>query len=167
MKSLDAHEIVHTVLEAFRGLPAKLASITDKSASWYQSHGRTPKTDDPVANGNCSAVTHYMRFARLYETAEPGSGRMLSNRVYAALDAEFAARDLLDSSQSELHIDVIDETCDVEKWLARFDLENASRKDLLEFETECDEAIEAVLNAKSKARARIRNIELQRRQANV
>lgn len=159
---MHAHEIIHTVLTAFRGLPVKLAAITDKSASWYQSHGRAPKTEDAIANGNCSPVTHYMRYCRLFETSEPGAGKMINHRVHAALDQEFSEQDLTDIRQSELHVDVIDETCDVEKWLARFDIQRASRNDLLGFETECDEAIEAVFAAKSSARARIRQIELER-----
>ena len=162
MKSTDAHTIVHSVLEAFRGLPAKLASITDKSASWYQSHGRVPKTVDPVANGNVSAVTHYMRYVRLFEMAEPGSGRMLNNRTHAALDGEFAEKDLREVSQTTLHLDVIDETCDVQRWLTKFDLENATRDELALFMDECDQATDAIMAAKSSALARKRLLEMER-----
>lgn len=164
---MESHQIIRTVFDAFRGLPAKLAAISDKSESWYQSHGRTPKTEDPTANGNVSAVTHYMRYARQFEVVEPGSGRMLNNRVHAALDQEFSTRDLHEVSQGDLHVGVIDETCDVEKWLARFDIKHASRTELLGFERECDEAIESMLTAKSIARARIRMIELERSKAVV
>lgn len=167
MKSIEAHEIVHSVLEVFRGLPARLASITGKSPSWYQSHGRTPKTLDPVANGNVSPVTHYMRYARKYEMAEPGSGRMLSNRVHAELDAEFAESDLIAVPQRNLEVDVIDQTCDVQKWLARFDIENASRNELLGFEKECDEASDAISAAKARARLRLKQIEMERGQTVV
>lgn len=162
MKSIEAHEIVHGVLEVFRGLPSRLASITGKSASWYQSHGRTPKTFDPVANGNVSPVTHYMRYARKFEMAEPGSGRMLNNRVHAELDSEFAQMDLHEVPQRNLEVDVIDQTCDVQKWLARFDIENASRNDLLGFEKECDQALDAIAAAKARARVQLKEIEMER-----
>ncbi len=162
MTRTDAHQIVHDVQEAFRGLAAKLSAITDKTASWYQSHGRTPKTEDALANGNVSPVTHYMRYARQYEAAEPGSGRMLSNRVFAALDMEFAEKDLRDVTQSHLHVDVIDEVGDVQRWLAKFDLHNATRNELLGFERECNEANDAICAARARARVRLRELELER-----
>lgn len=164
-KSMEPYAIVRTVFDAFKGLPRKLADISSNSEAWYASHGRAPKTEDPIASGNASPVTHYVRYCRKFEAVEPGAGLMLNNRVFAALDEEFTHRDLGNLNQGDLHVEVIDETCDVEKWLARFDIKHASRAELLEFEKQCDEAIESVFKAKSTARARIVQIEMERRQA--
>lgn len=133
----NPYEIVHAVLDKFRGLPERLARITDKTPEWYRSHGREPKTSNPEMSGNVSPVTHYMRYCGLFEAVHPGAGRMLSNRVHGVLDAEFAERDALLSSPVDL--------------------------ELLVFQRECDEACDAILAAKARARVQQRKIESGRR----
>jgi hypothetical protein len=76
----------------------------------------------------------------------------MSNRTNDALQSEFAESDLGNTTQQEINVNVLAETCDVEKWLARFDLAKASNSELRDFEQECDEAIEAILAAKARAR---------------
>lgn len=159
----EPYALVHSVHEEYKHAE-KLARITGKSAEIYRSHGREPKSSNPIANGNVSPVTHYMSYCELYEAAEPGSGRMLNARVHEELETRFTERDLK-TTQRDLHIGVEDETCDVRKWLASHDIPNATRMELLDFERECDEAIEAINQAKSKARVRIREIEKDRRAA--
>lgn len=147
----NAHEIVHTVLDTYHGLPERLAAITGKSAEIYRSHGRMPKTIDPIASGNVSPVTHLMTYARLLEAAMPGAGRMLICRLFAALDTEFG--EVSNKSQADIHISIEDESCDVRKMLARKALDTFTPSELRTFEDECDEAIEAFQDAKSKARS--------------
>lgn len=158
----NSWDLVRSVLDKFRGLPVKLSGMTDKCEETYRSHGREPKTSNPIANGNVSPVTHYLRYVRLYEAADPGAGQMLSNRVFEALAAEFAENDLLDTSQPEIEVEIINETCDVEKWLSRYDLKAASRPELLEFDRECDEAIDTIMRAKGTARATLKLREVKR-----
>jgi hypothetical protein len=81
-----------------------------------------------------------------------GSGRTLNNLVHEALDSEFAENALGNTTQSDLQVGILSEVCDVEKWLVKVDLATAARPQLLEFEKECDEAVGAILEAKSRAR---------------
>lgn len=149
---LKAYEIIYSVLEAYSGLPGKLARMTGKTDTWHRSHGYEPRTSNPLSNGNKSAVDDYMAFCERYEAVERGSGRMLSSRVFAELDSRFAENDFTEDSQRDLHVGIETETCDVRKWLASFDVENASRNDLMNFEQQCDEAVEAIYKAKGRAR---------------
>lgn len=151
---IAAFEIVHSVLDQHRGLPERLHAMNGKSAEWYRSHGRKPKTEDPIANGNVSEVEHYMRYCRKYEAGSRGAGRMLSHSVFAALESEFCEQGEVD--QVQLEISVIDETCDVQKWLAMFDIPTASRRDLVQFIDECKEAEDAIGQAKAQAIARLK-----------
>lgn len=147
-------EIVAHVLDQYRGLPERLHSRNGKSAEWYRSHGRRPRTEDPMANGNVSEVEHFMRYVRKYEDAAAGAGRMLSHSVYVALEAEFCGE--CNCDQSELECEVIDETADVQKWLARFDIDSASRRDLVQFIDECKQAEDKITAAKSAAIAQLK-----------
>ena len=104
---------------------------------------------------------------RQYEAAMPSAGRMLSNRVHAALDAEFAENDLREVSQVDIEVGVIDEVCDVQKWLARFDIDQASRNELVVFQTECKQAIDAIMQAQSRAKAREIAVSMKRNGAKV
>lgn len=148
----QAHQIVSDVQSAYRGLATRLAGMTGKTPEAFSQHGREPKSLNPLQTGSPSPVTHFMQYCRLYEGGEPSSGRMLSDRVHAALSAEFAENDLLNVTQNDLHISIIDEVADVKKQLLKIDLNNATRNELLGFETECDEAVEAIMQAKSRAR---------------
>jgi hypothetical protein len=147
-----AYEIVKSVFEKYRGLPERLAGITAKTADLFRSHGYQPKTENPMACGNPSPVTHYMTYCRQYEGGMSGSGRTLNNLVHEALDSEFAENALGNTTQSDLQVGILSEVCDVEKWLVKVDLATAARPQLLEFEKECDEAVGAILEAKSRAR---------------
>lgn len=158
----NAYEIVHAVFDAYRGLPVKLASISMKSEEWFRSHGYKPKTEHPEANGNLSPVDHFMRYVRKFNAAEPGAGLMLSNRVHEALHDELSGIEIIDVSNADLACDVITESGDVSKWFIKFDIEDASRLELMAFERECNEAVDAIEAVKAKARMRIRMIELQR-----
>lgn len=154
---MEAHEIVAEVHDAFPNLPAKVARLKGVSAETIRSHHREPKTHNPLSSGNASPVTHYIEYIHQNESAERGAGRMLNNRVHASLNADFDSDDGHD--QSELHEAILDEGCDVNKWLAKHDLNHATSRQLKTFETECDEAVEAILEAKSKARAIRRRME--------
>ncbi len=153
-------QIVAPILDRFRGLPARLAGMSEKSAEWYSSHGRESRTDNPVSSGNISPVDHYMRFVRMYEGGKVGAGRALNNAVHRALESEIADADADTIPQSELSVSVLDETCDVSKWLARFNIDTATRNDLIRFETDCDEAMDTILAAKARARLARRNLEI-------
>ena len=155
-----AYTLIYKVHQKFRGLPERLARITAKSDDLFRSHGYQSKTDNPLACGNPSPVTHYVTYARQYQAAMPGAGRMLNNLVHEALDSEFAESDIGNTTQSDLNVSVLTGTCGVEKWLARFDIEKASRNELLGFESECDEAVDAILAAKARARVVRRKREL-------
>lgn len=160
---MEAYEIVHSVYDAFKKLPEKLSQISTKSKEWYLSHGRQPKTENPTASGNASAVTHYIRYCKKFEAVEPGAGMMLSNRVHAELEAQFRHTSL--RPQSDLHCDFIDESKDVMRWLASIDLNTASLSDLREVERECNEAAESAMRIRADARARMKLKEIGRRAA--
>jgi hypothetical protein len=152
-------ELVHSVFDAFKGLPDKLADINSHSAELYRSHGRRPKTEDPTANGNVSPVTHYMRYVAQFEAVEPGSGSMLNNRVHAELCQRFRKNDEL-SDQGMLHCGLIDEFGDVSKCLAQKTMEKASTPELRQLEVDCDEAAESAMEIKAQARLLIKQREM-------
>jgi hypothetical protein len=160
----EPYEIIHTVHDFYKKACEKLARLNGKTKEIYKSHGREPKSHNPLASGNTSPVTHYFTYVRQYEAVEPGAGVMLNNRVHAALDAEFI-QNLEAVDQGELHEAIIDETCDVQKWLAKFDLEKASLLDIKNFQRECREGVDALLRAEAQARSRQRLIETERANA--
>jgi hypothetical protein len=67
------------------------------------------------------------------------------------------------SDPVDLEVNVIKQGCDVQTWLAKFDIDTASLPDLVMFQNECDESTDAILAAKARARARQRMIESERR----
>jgi hypothetical protein len=148
----QAYELIHAVYDAHRGLPVELAKITGKGDTWHRSHGYEPRTENPLANGNKSAVHDYLTYVRQFEAADRGAGQLLNTLVHNLLAQEFAEKDLGSITQGEIHVEIEEETCDVRKWLAGKDLTTASRNELLGFEKECDEAVQAIMDAKSRAR---------------
>ena len=158
----NAWEIVAAVQAKFRGLPVKVAAMNGKTDEWYSSHGRQPKTENPLSSGNVSEVEHYMRYCRKYEGGIRGAGKALNDRVHKALSLEFAENDLAEVTHSALHGAVADEFHDVNKWLINFDFETATIRQLKDFEGECDELMEVINTAKSSGRARRRILESQR-----
>ena len=156
-----AFQIVHSVHERFRGLPSKLSAMTGKSQQWFGSHGLEPKSVNPLSSGSISEVEHFMRYCRLFEGAVRGAGRYLIDRVHHELTLEFADDDA-DASQGEIHAEMTSEVCDVSVWLSRFDMDTASLPQLRAFETECDEALDAIERAKAAARAKRRVISVER-----
>jgi hypothetical protein len=85
---------------------------------------------NPLQSGNSSDVTHYMKFARRYEAAEKGAGKMLNRRVNAELEMEFSESDCTDS-QSELHAGVLKESFDVLKCLGESNFEHLTLPELI------------------------------------
>jgi hypothetical protein len=154
---MDAHLIVKQVHDAYPKVPEKMAMLLGKTAETFRSHHREPKSRNPLQTGNTSPVTHYIEYVHRNEAAVPGAGRMMNNRVYASLNSEFDEDDGI--SQEDLHENLLDEACDVNKWLAKFDLEHATPNQLIVFERECDEAVDAINAAKSKARSLRRQAE--------
>lgn len=147
---MEPHQIIGQVHEAFPSLTTKVARIAGVSAETIRSHHREPKSRNPNSSGNTSPVTHYIEYVHRNEAAERGAGRMMANRVHASLISEMDEDDGL--SQAE-HFDAIaDENCDVQKWLGRFQIDTATPNQLIAFERECSEAIEALLAAKASAR---------------
>ncbi len=157
---LEPFQIVHSVHDAFRGLAGKLHRITGKSEVWWRSHGYEPRSANPLANGNPSDVTDYMAYCELLQAAEPGAGRMLATRTHAELEMRFS--ELEETDQSDLHVDILEENCDVSRWLASKNFATATAGELSAFETECDESIEKILEAKSQARLEKRRRQLSR-----
>lgn len=153
---MEAHQIVKQVHEAYPTLVRKLSRILGRCEELFHSHGRIPKTRNPLQSGNVSPVTHYIEYCHQYEAGEPGAGKMLNNRVHASLTAEFTECDL---TEAEIHESLIDEHCDVDKWLVRFDIAHATPNQLIAFERECADHMEALSRALSKARAERRRKE--------
>ena len=159
---MHPYQIVHSIFEQFKSLPKKLADMNGKSEEWYRSHGRESKTINPASSGNVSPVDHFMQYCRKFEGGIRGAGKALNSRVYAALEDEFAENERLDIDHVEMEIGVIDETTDVQKWLARFDIKKASKLELMNFENQCNEAAEAIATARSQARVQILRMDLER-----
>jgi hypothetical protein len=157
---MEAHQIVHQILEAFKGLPVKLQRLTEKSDEWFRSHGREPKSRNPLQSGNVSAVTHYLKFVRLYEAADKGAGKMLNRRVYEELENEFT-EGILNTSQKEIQKHFLKEAFEFLKCLAEKDFEHATSGELAEIEQECMEVREVANDAIAHLRAikRIRESE--------
>lgn len=154
---MEAHLIIHQVQEAFRGLAVKLSRITDKSDEWFASHGREPKTRNPTQSGNVSPVTHYLKYARQFEAAQPGAGKMLNHRVHSELEMEFT-ESASKVSQKLLHAGLLKESFEVFTCFAERDFENSSLVELSEIEKECaelrDAAHDAIVRIRSIAKLR-------------
>jgi hypothetical protein len=159
---LHPYELIHGVLDSNRSLAVKLARITNKSDTYFRAQGYEPKTSNPLMQGVNSPVADYMAFCELYEAAEPSCGRMLNDRVHNELANRFAEKDLFTTTQSDLQISIIDEAGDVQKWLAKFNIDIATSKELAAFDNECNEAIGAIMDAQSRARARFRMVQMSR-----
>lgn len=148
----EAHEIIHQVLETFRKLPKKLAGITGKSAEWFSSHGREPKTQNPLQTGNLSPLSHYIQFVRQYEAAEKGAGKMLNRRVFGEIEAEFCEMSET-QSQADLHAGVLKESFDVLKILGESDFAHLSLAQLAAIEEEGRQLQDAASDFVSHVRA--------------
>ena len=148
----EPYELIHQVFDAYKGLPGKLAGFTDQSTEIYRSHGRKPKTEDPVANGNVSPVTHYMRYVRKFEVAEPGAGLMLNNRVHAELDMEFMEQAVVEG-QRELSQGVLKESSELLDKLIAHDFNECDNATLKAIEEEAaqlrDKAAEVVAHVRA------------------
>lgn len=152
---MEAHEIIGQVHEAFPKLPVKVARIRSVSAEMIRSHHREPKSRNPLGSGNTSPVTAYMEYVHQYEGGEGGAGRMLNNRVYASINAELDEGDEIATAD---HFDAVaEESLDVEKWLARHDLNDATPNQIAGFEREVLENLDALNRALTDAR-RIRRL---------
>lgn len=155
---MEAHQIVHQVQEVFRGLAKKLSRITDKSDEWFASHGREPKTQNPTQSGNVSPVTHYLKYVRQYEAAQPGAGKMLNNRVHAELEMEFSSERMIDISQKALHAGLLKESFEVFTCFTERNFSEASLLELSDIEKECaelrDKANDAIATIRAIAKVR-------------
>jgi hypothetical protein len=158
---MEAYQIIHQILVHFRGLPEKLQRITEKSDEWFSSHGREPKTRNPLQSGNVSPLTHYLKFVRLYEAADKGAGKMLNRRVYAELESEFT-ENIVNTSQKELQKQFLKEAFEFLKCLAEKEFEHASSGELAEIEQECMEVREVASDAIAHLRAIKRTRESER-----
>lgn len=147
---MEPHEIIHQLQQEFPKLPKRLSQITSKCAETYRSHGREPKSRNPLQSGNCSPVTHYMEYVHQNEAAAPGAGKMLSDKVHRSLCAEFSDCDL---TETDIHLSLIDEHSDCMRWLVNFNLEDATPNQLIAFERECAELQKVTADAMAKARA--------------
>jgi hypothetical protein len=76
-----AYELIKPVLERFPGLPESLHRLFKKSAVWYRSHGYELRNDNPLSNGNPSALDHLFEMADQYEAAAPGAGKALLENI--------------------------------------------------------------------------------------
>ncbi len=133
---MQAHELVDLVQDKYKGLTKTLSEITEKGEAWWRSHRRTPKTEDPTENGNVSAVTHFIRFCKLYETAQKGAGRYLIELVYVELKCAFSDGRDKDCTLRELRHSVLGEATDVLKALDECDLSEAKKEDLIRWKKE-------------------------------
>lgn len=159
---MDAHEIIKAVIMAFPKWAAQMAKLTGKTDELFRSHGREPKTHNPLQSGNCSPATHYMTYVRQSEAGDRGAGKMLNHRVHAVLDHEFAEKDLDEVSQKQLSGNFIQETFDVHKCLNEFDFNRATKQELVYLEKQADEACDAAMAIKARARVVLKKLELSR-----
>ena len=157
----EAHEILEAVQDTYKRVVSRLASLTGKTTEWYSSHAREPRKLNPLQSGNVSPVTHYMQFARQYEAAEKGAGRMLNNRVHAELDMEFAEVGEIDCSQKKFHAGILRESFDVLHCLNEYDFESEDLSVLKQAEEEAaqlrDEASDLVSHIRAIKKFREEN----------
>lgn len=133
---MEAHEIIKQVQESFRSVVGQLARLTGKTAEWFHSHGREPRSQNPLQSGNASPVTHYLQYVRQYEASERGAGKMLNRRIYEELEMEFSGDGEIQRCQKELHAGVLKESFDVLRDLNEQDFLNCSTHQLAAMEEE-------------------------------
>lgn len=85
------HELIKPVLDTFPGLPERLSNLFGKGKTWWYSHGYELRKDNPLANGNLSAVDHVLKMCDQYEAAMPGAGKALAENLIAELHSRFRA----------------------------------------------------------------------------
>lgn len=131
----EAYEIVNQVQRRFKNIAEKVAKLIGKHPETISSHGREPKTINPLSSGNASPATHFMQYARQYEAGEKGAGLMLSRRVAEELELEFTET-CGALAQNELHTGVLKESFDVLKLLNDCNFQDLSLPQLAAIEEE-------------------------------
>jgi hypothetical protein len=136
------------------GLPVELAKITGLRV--IRGTALTATSLEPTIlyrTATSRTVHDYLTYVRQFEAADRGAGQLSEHsRTQPACPGIRRERLEQRPSQGEIHVEIEEETCDVRKWLAGKDLTTASRNELLGFEKECDEAVQAIMDAKSRAR---------------
>jgi len=147
---MEPFEIVHSVLEKHR-IAEKLAGITGKSAEFFRSHGREPRSSNPLQSGNVSPVTHFMRYVRQFAACDPEAGRLLLELVASTLSAEMGPQPSV--TQRDSHAALIREFADVSGQLAVAELDDLSTVDLKKFEVDVAEVRDALEQVAGHVRA--------------
>ena len=99
---MKGFEIVKPVLDRFPGLPEKMTNLFGKCKTWYYSHGYELKKDNPLSNGNESAVDRVLQMVDQYQAATPGAGKMLAKNLAHELDHRFDDEEQVKLSDREL-----------------------------------------------------------------
>jgi len=148
-------EIVRPVLEAFRGLPQRLADLFGKADDWYRSHGYDIKKNDALANGNLSAVDHFLRMADEYEAAAPGAGQMLGDTLAAELRVRYSSAPAPTDDRQIRH-SLNTEFFEAMRELDKKDLSEQSELELSKTDAELSHIEKAIADARAHVRAELR-----------
>lgn len=161
---MEAHEIVKQVQETYKKLSSQMSKLFGKSEEWWNSHGREPKTQNPIQTGNVSPVTHYIQYVRQFDAADRGAGKMLNRRVFEELEMEFGEINSQNVEQKEHHASVLKESFDVLRCLNEKDFADCTARDLAEQEEEAaqlrDVASDLVAHLRAIRKMRMNGINL-------
>ncbi len=123
-------ELIHQVLDKYKGLAVRLSEKTGISDTYYRSHGYKPKTLDAFGNGNkCPEVENYFDFVEFYEAGAKGAGQMLNLLVFTELKCRFSSF-ADDCTQRELRRIGLQQATEAIQALDKCDFKDASRNDL-------------------------------------
>jgi len=155
------HQIIKKVLEKYRGLAARLAEITELSAEWWSSHGRVPRSINPMSSGNKLAqVEDYYQLIALYETAAKGAGVMLSEEIAADIRFKYLPQDSGD--EQSLKRSILREATEVVLEMDSCDFDTCDLMKLRAIESEIADLATVASLAWGKIKSEIRLKELER-----
>ena len=146
------YQIVRKVLERFNALPGKLSNLFDKSETWYRSHGYELRRDNPLANGNLSAVDQILRMADEYEAAKPGAGKMLAEELHCEMRARYGA-ECEAPSDRQIRRNLNKEFFEAVEELDKSDLKDKSEFELRKVDDEFAHIESAIIHARAHIRA--------------
>jgi ADP-dependent phosphofructokinase/glucokinase len=146
------HEIVKKVLDKFPALSEELHRLFKKSAVWYRSHGYPLRKDDPLQNGNLSAVDHLLRMADEYEAAMPGAGQELGEQLAAEFKARYRCRNQPCDDRA-IRLNLTTEFYQAMREIDKADLSEQSELQLARTDKELSEIEKAIGDARAHVRA--------------
>ena len=154
------YQIVKKIFDRFPALPVKLSNLFGKSDTWHRSHGYELKKDNPLANGNLSAVDYILRMVDEYEAAAPGAGKMLADELAAEFRVRFTPIDIAPLPDRDLRRGLNKEFFEAMDELEKSDISQKSEIELAKTDAELSQIEAKIGDARAHVRAQMRVVSM-------